>query len=228
MRVDKVRSFVPVILLAIVALLCPGWVAAAPILFNFDHLTGMSFWAGTPIPSQAQLSTAYLSTYGVSFSSGSPFVAVVDLGVGHATSGQNGIGGSRPTGELTYDRMLPIVAEFFDPDHPAQFAVTDYVSVRGDSWGGGQLITLNAFDKDGILMDSFTTVDSGGATLTVSKPGIHAVQFLGTQDSGGVALDDFAFNAVSPVSPVPEPSTLLLLGSGLAGLGGMVWKRQPS
>ena len=32
--------------------------------------------------------------------------------------------------------------------------------------------------------------------------------------------------AVEPTAPVLEPSTLLLLGSGLAGLGGMAWRRR--
>jgi hypothetical protein len=173
-------------------------IQAEPIVLDFEGLTAMPHTSiQTPIPLQARLSDAFLPIHGVKFSSGSPYVAVVDLGLGHATSGVNGIGGSTPTGLLTYDRMYPIVASFFDPNNPSMPAVTDFVSVRGDLAGDGQSITLNAFDVNGSLIASFTVPDSGGATLSISAPGIHAVQFLGTQDLGGVALDDFTFNPVT-------------------------------
>jgi hypothetical protein len=182
-------------------------------VIDFEGLAAMLFLdINDPIPPSAQLSDAFLFTHGVKFSSGSPYVAVVDLGVRHATSGTNGIGGSTPKGALTYDRNFPIVVSFFDPRNPSRRAVTNFVSVRGDLQGEGQSITLNAFDVDGNLIASFTTTNVRGATLTVSTPGIHSVQFLGTHlgthDEGGVALDDLTFNNVTP--------------SGLNDVGGAV------
>ena len=55
------------------------------------------------VPSAAQLTTQFQSTDGLTFSSAGGFASVVNLGAGHATSGTNGITGSRPDGTLTYD-----------------------------------------------------------------------------------------------------------------------------
>ena len=168
------------------------------------------------IPVASQLSDQYLSTLGVSFSSGSSYVAVVNLGQGHTTSGFNAIGGSTSGGLLTYDAGFPIVATFFDPNDPATPATTDHVSLRIDfAATSGRNVTLNAFNLHGQLIDSFVTPDIGGATLQVSALGIHSVQFIGTTDSTGAAVDDFAFN---PVVAVPEPSIISLLLVGVAAL----------
>jgi hypothetical protein len=57
--------------------------------------------------------------------------------------------------------------------------------------------------------------------LTIAGPGIHSVEFLGTRDDAGVALDDFIFDTVTgpgegPFAAVtPLPSTLPLRATGL-------------
>jgi hypothetical protein len=192
---------------------------ASAATIDFEGLAGMDN-AIVPVPAASQLSDQYLSTLGVRFSSGSPYVAVVNLGLFHTTSGINGIGGSTPEGLLTYDAMFPIVATFFDPNDPTTPATTDLVSLRIDfAATSGLNVTLNAFDLHGQLISSFVTPDVGGATLQVSAPGIHSVQFIGTTDNTGAAVDDFEFN---PLVPVPEPSTICLLLVGAA----VLWQRE--
>ena len=196
-----------------------------PVVIDFEGLPGMTFYSRNPIPPPSQLSQQLVPGYGVSFSSGSPYVAVVDLGYGHATSGTNGIGGSTPGGILTYSSAYPIVATFSDPAHPSTPAVTDFVSVRIDQCGGsGLTVRLNAFDVTGSLIGFATSLDIGGATLQVSTPGIHSVQFIGTIDDAGAALDDFTFN---PLTPIPEPPTVVFAAlSSLVAFGFHLKRRQ--
>jgi hypothetical protein len=214
------RVFCSAVTLTLILLLmgAPVHGTAAPIVLNFDTLTAMnSFPPGPAIPLDAQLSDAFLTTFGVRFSSGSPYVPVVFVD-GVTTSTPNGIGGSSPAGNLTYERAFPVVARFFDPSNSSRPATTDFVSLRGDLSGQGEAVTLNGFDVNNRLIASMTTIDSGGETLTLSKPGIHSVQFLGTHDGDGVVVDDFTFNTVTPA--IPEPSHALFLAAGLAALVG--------
>jgi hypothetical protein len=230
----KTRFVQTVGLVAIVLLLALSRASAATVVLNFDDLPAMYFGAGTPIPAYAELSTLYRHTFGVTFASGSPYVAVVDLGFGHATSGTNGIGGSTPGGILTYSRTYPITATFFDPSNPGNRpATTDFVSLRGDLVGfPAQSVTLNAYGINGHLIATTTAVDVGGETLAISAPGIHSVEFLGTFDFSdtyaGVAIDDFMFDSVTPVGEreTPLPAALPLFATGLAGLGLLGWRRK--
>jgi len=195
---------------------------AAPIVVNFDSFTGMGYQPPLAIPAASRLSNQLLATNGVLFSSGSPYVAILNLGIGHATSGTNGIGGSTVDGNLTYSTASPITISFWDPQHTANAATTDFVSIKGDlASTPGVSATLSAYNLQNQLINSVLHNDAPGQVWSISAAGIHSVVWSGVNVvdnvGGAIALDDLTFNPVS----APEPSTI-----GLVGLAFLVPRRR--
>ena len=167
-------------------------------LITFEGIAGveaMSAANGTPVPLNARLSTELQASNGVSFSSIGGYVAVVHLGLGHAATPPNGIGGVDSSSLLDYN--APIVITFSMPGSPNTPAVTDFVSIRGDLSATAGAATMEAFDVSGSLIGSVTSAGGpGGVALSISIPNIHSIRLLQTQ--ADVAFDNLRFNELSP------------------------------
>ncbi len=153
-------------------------------LITFEVVPGVTalgtFFDGTPVPVDARLSNQLQLSEGVSFSSTAGYVALVNLGVGHATSGVSGIGGVNAADALRYNS--PVVITFTLPGEAGTPAVTDFVSIRGDNFPvAGGSATMEAFDVNGVLLGSVTVPDEAGLTLSLSIPNIHSVRLTQTR-----------------------------------------------
>jgi len=189
---------------------CCQSASAALVTINFDSLTAAPFSAaGNSIPVAARLSNQFASS-GVLFESLSPYVPVVNLGIG-TTSPPNAIGGSSADGLISYS--VPITLTFVSPLDPNVPGVTNFVSIKGDTvvtgLGSNTMIALDILGNP-IAFD--VKVEPPAVTLTVTGVGIHKVIIIG---SGSTAFDDLSFNTVTAV---PEPATLLLTVTGAAVL----------
>ena len=215
--------------LAIFAALVSNFITSAQAaIITFEEvssgLTAMSNAVGSAIPTNSRLTNQYLSSYGVSFTSGAGYAALVNHGSGNpSASVPNIIGGTTINGTLDYN--TPITISFFDMANPSNKAVTNTFAIQGDWFplGFGQIFAT-AFNTEGLELGSTSDTDNkifgvSGPLLQFNIANIHSVIIGG--NNGTVGFDQLEFGDLSPVAvaDVPLPATLALMMSGLGLLG---------
>ncbi len=182
--------------------------------------TSISFFPGTTFTSSEHSGNALATSTALASTPGS-VTAVVSgfagpgLGVSTAialASGSANLFNSNPTSvtfPLTFSHTSS-VSTSIGPFESATASTSRRVSVDND------VLT----DQDSACISPCDIFNSGSETFFIGlPPGLHSLSFSVVAGGSGFAPESF--------TPTPEPASLLLLGTSLAGVGGLArWRQQ--
>jgi hypothetical protein len=201
-------------LLTMLSIVAPQAQAAVVTPADAPHVTSPAFG---PLAPGGLIDDEYLGL-GIRFSTITP-TGIFSDGDVDAWGGVNGSG--------NVDLIADVTGRFELPGNV--LAQTSLISVEAGHSFVGDLL-LSVFDVNGNLLGSTLNDDGfgphGRTLLTLSIPGIHSF-IVSTPTGDGWGVDQIEFNDLTPAAaPVPEPTTMALLGSGALGLVAKLRRRK--
>ena len=108
-------------------------------------------------------------------------------------------------------------ATFYNLAFNGDPSIDHQIAALGLFSGGGSISTIFTIDD----LPSFETFTFGNEWTNLTSFSLEVPSL-----DGRMGYDNIVTDIITPPSPVPEPSTLLLFGTGLLGLIGAKWRRK--